>query len=91
MSDDNKIALYMVEGFTTTIYRESLEIDISEYPELVKLEEEGGDIYEYIEENMWDMKAPKGSFNSSLAEALQEQEPMREKITGEYSEVFFND
>ena len=30
MSDDNKIALYMVEGFTTTIYRESLEIDISE-------------------------------------------------------------
>lgn len=70
------------------VVRDSIEIKISEYPEL-----EGkslDEIKSYIEENIYDMKAPEGlQYADSLAEAIDQQDVIREKDTGTDYHIYF--
>lgn len=74
------------EEYTTYLVREAIEIDADLYPELEGMDEM--EIRDYISENGWDMPAPEGYEEySSLSEALEAQDIVREKIYGEESVV----
>ena len=75
------ITVRMCEAQSLWVVRDSIELEISEYPELEgkSLEE----IKEYIEENWYEMKAPSSiDYVDTLSEALEQQDIVREKDTG---------
>jgi hypothetical protein len=72
----------MKEEFTTYLVRESIDIDTYFYPELEGMDEQ--EVRDYISDNGWEMPAPEGyEIYSSLAEALEAQDVIREKTYGE--------
>jgi hypothetical protein len=74
------------EEYTTYLVREAIEIDADLYPELEGMDEM--EARDYISENGWDMPAPEGYEEySSLSEALESQDIVREKIYGEESVI----
>jgi hypothetical protein len=76
----------ITESFITYAVKDSINIDPSFYPELDGMTED--QIKAHIEENGWEMAAPEGyEFYSSLMDALQDQEIVRDKISGEETEI----
>lgn len=81
------IKISMVESYTTTVFRESIELNIKDYPELKDLSDEA--IESYIHDNAYDMAATDKDYDS-LGEQLLNQDVTRDKITGEENEILFD-
>jgi hypothetical protein len=81
-----KINLTLIEVQRTMIVRDSVEIDVDNYPELDgKTDEE---ISEYIQENISDMKPLEGSdWADNLYDELMEMDIIREKDLGTDTEI----
>jgi hypothetical protein len=82
------ITFGIVETYSTFVSREPVTINISDYPELEgKTEEE---IKEYIINNYDNMKpSTESDYLASLYDELMEQEIIKEKITDETIEIWF--
>lgn len=74
-----KLKLFVEEKFTTTITRETFEIDTEDYPELQGMNED--EISDYIDNNVWDMVAIDRDIYSSLAEQLSQATPENEDVS----------
>jgi len=70
-----KIKIYLEETFTTTITREEVIIDTDNYPEM-----DEDQISDYIDNNIWDMKASDEGIYSSLGEECSDQSPVDEDV-----------
>jgi hypothetical protein len=75
------ISVFVTESYETYLTRESIQINIEDYPELTNMSKE--EIIEYISENAWEMKAVNSDIYDSLAEELIEMEIIRDKIINE--------
>ena len=76
-----KIKLHAEETYTTTVYREKMEIDTDNYPELEGMTED--EIGEYIDDNIWDMKPVNSDLYESLGEELLDKDVDSDHIGGE--------
>jgi hypothetical protein len=78
----------MTESYSTWIVRESVELNVEDYPELKGMSQE--EMEEYISEN-WDSMKPtdENSFYDSLLEQCRDADLVREKITNEDYECRF--
>lgn len=84
-NDSMKLKLFVEETFTTTITRESFEIDTDDYPELQGMSED--EISDYIDNNVWDMKALDSEY-SSLGERLSQASLVSDEISN-HNTVFY--
>jgi len=83
------ITVRMTESYSTWIVRESVELNVEDYPELSGMSQE--EMEEYISEN-WDSMKPtdgENSFYDSLLEQCREADIVRDKITNEETECRF--
>jgi hypothetical protein len=82
------ITVRMTESYSTWIVRESVELNVEDYPELKGMSQE--EMEEYISEN-WDSMKPtdENSFYDSLLEQCREADLVRDKITNEDYECRF--
>jgi len=79
-----KLKVYMTESWYTWRCTDSIEIDTNDYEELKGLSEE--EVYEHLEENLWEFEVKKeegDKYTMTLADHLQEQDWIREKIKNE--------
>lgn len=83
------ILVRMCEEQTLWLVHDSLDLDVSEYPELEGMTEK--EMQDYISENAWEMKAPSAhsDYYETLAECLQDREIVRDKETGLESHIYF--
>jgi hypothetical protein len=79
------IEVRMTESYSTWVVRESIEINVEDYPELSGMTEE--EMTDYIMSNASDMKASNEDYYDSLYEELIGMDVVRDKITGEESEI----
>ncbi len=79
------ITVFATESYETYLFRESLEINVEDYPELAGMSKE--EIVSYVEENAWEMKPTDSEYYESLGEELMERDIIRDKITNETAEV----
>ena len=85
-----KIRINVEETFTTTITRESMEIDTNDYPELEGMTED--EVSDYIDNHVWDMKALDNTgLYSSLGEKLMDQDVEYDNISGESLEFYVSE
>lgn len=81
-----KINLTLIEFQKTMVVRDSVEIDIDDYPELHGKNDD--EISEYIKENISDMKPLDGSdWADNLYDELMEMDITREKDLGTETEI----
>ncbi len=80
----------LCEEQTLWVVRDSIDINVSEYPELEgKTEEE---MIEYVKENAYDMAAPSDcDWADSLYDALSQQDVIREKDTNNDTFIYVNE
>ena len=81
------ISVRITESYSTWVVRESIELNIEDYPELEGMNEE--EIQDYIKCNSGDMKSNDG-YSDSLYDELIQQDVIRDKITDEDSEIYFD-
>lgn len=79
------IEVRMTESYSTWVVRESMQINVEDYPELAGMTEE--EMSDYIICNASDMKPSNEEWYDSLYEELLQMDVTREKITGEETEV----
>jgi hypothetical protein len=79
------IEVRMTESYSTWVVRESIEINVADYPELEGMTEE--EMTDYITSNASDMKASNQEYYDSLYEELLQMDVVRDKISGEDSEI----
>ena len=79
------IEVRVTESYSTWVVRESMEINVADYPELEGMTEE--EMSDYITSNASDMKSSNEEWYDSLYEELLQMDVTREKITGEETEV----
>jgi len=85
-----KIRINVEETFTTTITRESMEIDTNDYPELEGMTED--EVSDYIDNNVWDMKPVDNTgLYSSLGEELNDKDIEYDNISGESTEFYVSE
>ena len=82
------ISVKMVEHYNTMVVREPIEINVEDYPELNGMSEE--EMKDYIKENWSDMKSTNEEWYESLYDECMQSDVMREKITGEEQECYFD-
>ena len=82
------ISIKMVEYYNTMVVREPIEIKIENYPELNGMLEE--EMKDYIKDNWSDMKSTNEEWYESLYDECSQSDVMREKITGEEQECYFD-
>lgn len=83
-----KIKLHAEETYTTTIYREKMEIDTDDYPELAGMDED--QISDYIDNNIWDMKPVNSDLYESLGEELLDKDTESDHIGGEETTFYIS-
>ena len=81
------ISVRITESYSTWVVRESIELNIEDYPELEGMNEE--EIQDYIKCNSGDMKS-NDEYSDSLYDELIQQDVIRDKITDEDSEIYFD-
>jgi len=86
-STPETIEVKMTESYSTWVVRESITLNVSEYPELEGMSED--EIKEYIQSNSYDMSSPY-EWADSLGDALMQMDVIREKITNEDTEIYFD-
>lgn len=79
------IEVRITESYSTWVVRESMEINVEDYPELAGMTEE--EMSDYIMSNASDMKSSNEEWYDSLYEELLQMDVVRDKITGEETEV----
>ena len=79
------IEVRMTESYSTWVVRESMEINIADYPELEGRTED--EMTDYITSNASDMKSSNEEWYDSLYDELMQMDVTREKITGEETEI----
>lgn len=79
------IEVRVTESYSTWVVRESMEINVADYPELEGMTEE--EMTDYITSNASDMKSSNEEWYDSLYDELLQMDVTREKITGEESEI----
>jgi len=79
------IEIRMTESYSTWVVRESMEINVEDYPELEGMTEE--EMTDYIMCNASDMKPTNGEWYDSLYEELSQMDVTREKISSEESDI----
>jgi hypothetical protein len=82
------ISVKMVEYYNTMVVREPIEINVENYPELNGMSEE--EMKDYIKDNWSDMKSTNEEWYESLYDECSQSDVMREKITGEEQECYFD-
>lgn len=83
-----QLKLRTTESYSKFISRESVTIDTDEYPELQGMTEE--EVKNYIRENSCEMAPPSDcNWVDNLSDCLEQQEIVREKITGNDFEIWF--
>jgi hypothetical protein len=83
--EKKKIKVRMTESYRTYVVRESIEINVDDYPELDGMSDE--DIQDYIILNASDMKPTNEEWYDSLYDELIGEDVIRDKITDEESEI----
>ena len=83
-----KIKLHAEETYTTTLYREKMEIDTDDYPELAGMDED--QISDYIDNNIWDMKPVNSDLYDSLGEELLDKDTESDHIGGEETTFYIS-
>lgn len=83
--EKKKIKVRMTESYRTYVVRESIEINVEDYPELDGMSDE--DIQDYIILNASDMKPTNEEWYDSLYDELIGEDVIRDKITDEESEI----
>lgn len=81
------IEVRYTESYSTFVSRESFTLTVADYPELEGMSEE--EIKDYIQENSSEMKSPT-EWADSLYEYLSQLDVIREKITDEDIELYFD-
>ena len=84
-----KIKIYAEETYTTTVYREAMEIDTDNYPELEGMTED--QISDYVDNNVWDMKPTSDGVYSSLGEELLDKDVESDDIGGEETTFYVSE
>jgi hypothetical protein len=80
------VRVNITESYTTYVYREHLEINVEDYPELEGKSDE--EIAEYIQNNASDMKAPEDyDYADNLYDACMEMDIANEKVNNEEYEI----
>jgi hypothetical protein len=80
----------LCEEQTLWVVRDSIDINVSEYPELEGMSEE--EMTEYVKENAQDMAAPSDcDWADSLYDALSQQDVVREKDTNNDTFIYVNE
>ncbi len=80
------IKVGITESYTTYVYREQIEINVDDYPELEGKSDD--EIIEYIQNNASDMKAPgNNDYVDNLYDACMETDIDRDKVTNEEYEL----
>ncbi len=80
----------LCEEQTLWVVRDSIDIEVSEYPELEGMTEE--EMIEYVKENAYDMAAPSYcEWADSLYDALSQQDVIREKDTNNDTFIYVNE
>jgi len=83
-----EITLRMTESYSTFISRESVTINTDDYPELQGMTEE--EAQDYIKSNASEMAAPAScDWADNLSDALEQQDTIKEKITNNDFEIWF--
>jgi hypothetical protein len=82
------ISVKMVEYYNTMVVREPVQINVEDYPELNGMSEE--EMKDYIKDNWSDMKSTNEEWYDSLYDECVQSDVMREKITGEEQECYFD-
>jgi hypothetical protein len=83
--EKKKIKVCMTESYRIYIVRESIEINVEDYPELDGMSDE--DIQNYIILNASDMKPTNEEWYDSLYDELLGEDVIRDKITDEEGEI----
>ena len=83
--EKKKIKVRITESYRTYVVRESIEINVEDYPELDGMSDE--DIQDYIILNASDMKPTNEEWYDSLYDELIGEDVIRDKITDEESEI----
>lgn len=84
-----KIKIYAEETYTTTVYREAMEIDTDNYPELEGMTED--EISDYVDNNIWDMKPVNSDLYESLGEELLDKDVESDDIGGEETTFYVSE
>ena len=80
-----QVKIYQTESYTTYIVRESITIDLDDYPELEGMTND--EIVYHLDGNSSEMKATESGYDS-LSDELIEMEILKEKTYGsEYSYI----
>ena len=89
MSTEKKeIEVRITESFVTWVVRDSIKINVEDYPELNGMSEE--DMKDYIMSNASEMKPTNEDWGDSLYDELMSADVVRDKITNEDSEIAFD-
>ena len=76
-----KIKIHQTESFTTYIVRETVTIDLDDYPELDGMD--AAEIADYLEGSSCDMKAASEEEYECLSDEIVEKDILTEKIKNE--------
>jgi len=82
------ISIRFVEYYSTMLVREPVTINVEDYPELGGMSEE--QMKDYIKKNWSDMNPTNGQWYDSLYEECSQSDVMREKITNQEQECYFD-
>ena len=82
------ISIKMVESYHTYVVRESVEINVEDYPELDGMTEE--EMKEYIASNWDTMEATDSEYYDSLYDECSQSDILRDKITDDTYECKFD-
>ena len=82
------ISVRCVEYYNTMLVHEPVVINVEDYPELSGMSEE--EMQNYIKENWSDMKSTNQQWYETLYEECTQSDVIREKITNEERECYFD-
>jgi hypothetical protein len=80
------ISVRITESYSTWVVRESIELNIEDYPELMGMNED--EIRDYIKCNSGDMT--NDEYSDSLYDELIQKDVVRDKITDEDWDIHFD-
>ena len=81
------ISVRITESYSTWVVRESIELNIEDYPELMGMDED--EIRDYIKCNSGDMKS-NDEYSDSLYDELIQKDVVRDKIADEDWDIHFD-
>ena len=84
-----KLKIYAVEDFRTIVFRDSIEIETDDYPELKGMSRE--EVEEYIRENATEMAPTFKGIHESLFDECADAYPVNEKVPSSETSIEFED